>query len=202
MVNHKKIRRIYAEEQKKRKKRASHLRIVLPPPTLVNERWSMDFVTDNFINGRRFRTLTVIDNLSRECPLLEPGFSLTGKKVADALENLARVRGYPSTITVDNGPEFISKALDLWAYQNGVSLDFIRPGKPTENGFIESFNGKLRDECLNVNLFVSLADVKTKLEVWRKDYNEVRPHSSIGNLTPAEFVKGSQKTETAKVRVF
>ena len=141
----------------------------------------------------------MIDNLSRECPLLESGFSLTGKKVADALEGLARVRGYPSTITVDNGPEFISKALDLWAYQNGVRLDFIRPGKPpTENGLIESFNGKLRDECLNVNLFVSIADVAFKLEAWRKDYNEARPHSSIGNLTPSEFVKRSQKNLTAK----
>ena len=204
-VNHKKIRRIYAEEQlhlrtKKRKKRASHLRIVLPPPTNPNERWSMDFVADNLLDGRRIRILTVVDQLSRECPLLEPDFSLSGTKVANALDRVSKEIGYPQSITVDNGSEFYSKAMDLWAHQNNVKLDFIRPGKPTENGFIESFNGKLRDEFLNLNLFASLADARIKLEAWRKDYNEHRPHSSIGNLTPNEFVEKSQKNATAQGR--
>jgi len=161
----------------------------------------MDFVADTLV-GRRFRALTVVDNFTRECPIIEAGFSRTGKTVADTLQRLADRRGLPESITVDNGSEFISKALDFWAYRNNVKMDFIRPGKPVENAFIESFNGRLRDECLNANLFVSLADAKAKLEAWRLDYNEERPHSSIGNLTPSEFANKRQNNQAAVAAIF
>jgi len=159
----------------------------------------MDFVSDALINGRRFRILTVVDKYSRECPLLEAAFSLTGKKVAQALEGLVKQIGCPRAITVDNGSEFISSSMDDWAYRNNVKLDFIRPGKPVENAYIESFNGKLRDECLNMNVFQSLDDAKEKLEDWRKDYNDVRPHSSIRNMTPTEFSSIHRKQASNKV---
>jgi putative transposase len=207
VVNHKRVYRIYSEEglkvrTKLRKKRASQLRVIAPQPTAGDQRWSMDFVSDTLVDGRRFRALTVVDNFTRECPIIETDFSLTGKKVADTLQRLADRRGLPESITVDNGSEFISKALDFWAYRNNVKLDFVRPGKPVENAFIESFNGRLRDECLNANLFVSLADAKAKLEAWRLDYNEERPHSSIGNLTPSEFAKQRQNNPAAKAAIF
>jgi putative transposase len=193
-VNHKRVYRLYCEEglsmrTKRHKKRVSHLRVVVPAPTARNERWSMDFVTDSLDNGRRFRALTVVDNFTRECPLIEVEFSLTGQQVVAVLQRLAERHGFPKTITVDNGAEFISKAVDTWAYQHGVQLDFIHPGKPVENAFIESFNGRLRDECLNTSVFISLADAKAKLEAWRVDYNLSRPHSSLGQLTPSEFVR-------------
>lgn len=201
-INHKCVYRLYREEglsmrTRRRKKRVSHLRVIAPVPTVADERWSMDFVTDSLMDGRRFRALTVVDNYTRECPLIEVDFSLTGQRVADALQRLAVQRGLPRTITVDNGAEFISKTLDAWAHQHHVQLDFIRPGKPVENAFIESFNGRLRDECLNVNVFVSLADARAKLEVWRLDYNQQRPHSSLGQLTPSEFARKGQAQRTA-----
>jgi putative transposase len=191
-VNHKRTYRLYCEEglavrTKKRKKRGSHLRVVPPAPTGPNERWSMDFVADRLYDGRRFRALTVVDTFTRECPIIEADFSLTGKKVAAALEAIALVRGYPKIITVDNGSEFYSKEMDGWAYRRGVQLDFIRPGKPVENGYIESFNGKLRDELLNAELFLDINDARLKLEAWRRDYNGNRPHSALGNLTPSEY---------------
>ena len=148
---------------------------------------------DTLVNGRRFRILTVVDNFSRECPMLEASFSITGRMVAEYLDELAKTRGYPNAITVDNGTEFFSQAMDAWAYKHNVQLSFIRPGKPVENAFIESFNGRLRYECLNTTLFDSLEDAKEKIESWRKDYNETRPHSSIGNLTPNEFVRRTTK---------
>lgn len=191
-VNHKRIERLYREEglslrSKKRKKRISHLRVVLDRPKQVNQHWSMDFVSDSLWNGRRFRVLTIVDDLTRECPALEVDHSLPGQRVTRVLDRLAMTRGLPEVITVDNGPEFISKALDAWAYQNQVRLRFIQPGKPVQNAYIESFNGKLRDECLNENVFINLQDAKSKIETWRKDYNCVRPHSSLDNLTPEEF---------------
>jgi putative transposase len=149
----------------------------------------MDFVTDRLVEGRAFRVLTVVDQFSRECPLLEPDFSLSGEKVAACLERVGKERGLPKVITVDNGSEFYSKAMDAWAYRHGVQLEFIRPGKPTENGYIESFNGRLRDECLNVEVFFSLADVKEKLGRWRQDYNTERPHSSLGDRPPADYAQ-------------
>lgn len=132
----------------------------------------MDFVSDSLYNGRRFRTLTVVDDLSKECPVLEVDHSLTGQRVARVLERVALTRGLPDLITVDNGPEFISKALDAWAHANGVKLHFIQPGKPTQNAYIESFNGKFRDECLNEHVFTSLHDAQVKIENWRQDYKD------------------------------
>ena len=198
VVNQKRVYRIYREEglevrtKKRRRKRASHIRLVLPPAERPNERWSMDLVTDRLESGRPFRVLTVVDQFSRECPLLEPGVSMTGKAVAGALERLSFAGPLPRVITVDNGSEFYPQAMDSWAYRRGVQLEFIRPGKPVENAFIESFNGRLRDECLNANLFFSIDDARRKLEAWRLHYNTLRPHSSLRDRTPTEFARGWQ----------
>lgn len=162
----------------------------LEAPKRENQRWSMDFVTDRLADGRSFRVLTVVDQYSRECPLLEAGRSLTGKQVVECLERLALFRGVPESITVDNGTEFCSRVVDAWAYERGVKLDFIRPGKPAENGYIESFNGRLRDECLNAEVFFSVSDARQKLERWRRDYNEERPHSALGGKTPLAYLRG------------
>ena len=191
-INKKRVYRLYTLEglqvrTKRRRKIASHARAPLPAPQAVNEAWSMDFVSDQLENGRRFRILTIVDQYSRECVALEPGFTLTGQMVAACLDRVKTVRGLPKSITVDNGSEFISKALDAWAYRNGVQLQFIRPGKPIENAFIESFNGRLRDEFLNVEVFGSLEEVRGKSETWKWDYNTKRPHSSIDGKTPTEF---------------
>jgi len=191
-VNHKRVHRLYVGESlqvrlQKRKKHQSSVRIAQTPATRPNERWSMDFVSDCLADGRRFRALTVVDQFTRECPLIVADASLTGQKVAVHLEKLRQEGRMAKVITVDNGSEFISKALDEWAYRQEVRLDFIRPGKPVENGFIESFNGRLRDECLNAQIFANLRDAQSKLDAWRKDYNEHRPHSSIDNMTPFEF---------------
>ncbi len=152
----------------------------------------MDFVSNRLLDGRWFRVLTVVDQFTRECLVLLVDSSLTGQKVALALSEIVAERGAPVSITVDNGTEFQSKAMDVWAYQHGVQLDFIRPGRPTENGYIESFNGRLRDECLNIQVFFSVADARDKLECWRQDYNQVRPHSALGDSTPEEFASAWQ----------
>jgi putative transposase len=198
-INIKRVYRLYKLEglgvsRKKRKKRGSHMRVVPNAATRPNERWSMDFVQDSLLDGRKFRVLTVVDVFTRECLAVHADGSLSGKKVAAALEHVASARGYPGKITVDNGTEFYSKAMDAWAYQRQVKLDFIRPGRPMENGYIESFNGRLRDECLNAELFSDLLDARTKLAAWRQDYNEHRPHGSIGNLTPVEFARSVRMT--------
>ena len=140
----------------------------------------MDFVSDCLHDGRRFRVLTLVDHFTRESPAIEVGNSIPGRRVVAVLERLARTHGLPQVITTDNGTEFTSRAVDEWAHRNGVKLDFIRPGKPVENAYIESFNGRLRQECLEENWFTSLEDAKMKIEAWRKDYNEHRPHSSWG----------------------
>jgi putative transposase len=147
----------------------------------------MDFMSDRLVDGSAFRILTAVDRYSRECLLLEADRSMSGKKVVKCLQHLSQQRPLPRGITVDNGSEFYSKAMDAWAYGNGVQLEFIRPGKPAENGYVESFNGRLRDECLNTELFFSLTDARQKLERWRQDYNQSRPHSALGDLTPEEF---------------
>jgi putative transposase len=147
----------------------------------------MDFVSDRFADGRWFRILTVVDQYTRECLCVHPERSQTGRKVADQLTEIVALRGAPESITSDNGSEFVGKAMEVWSYQMGVKLDFIRPGKPVENGFIESFNGRLRDECLNVEVFLNAIDAKRKLEQWRSDFNRNRPHSSLDDRTPAEF---------------
>ena len=194
VINRKRVHRLYREEGlivrlTHRRKRASHLRVVPPCPSQGNERWSMDFVADTLLDGRRFRALTVVDNWSRHSALIEVDFTLPGTKVVAALERVGKRSGYPKMITVDNGTEFTSKALDAWAYAHGVKLDFIRPGKPVENAVIESFNGRFRDECLNAQVFISLHDARQKIEAWRMDYNEHRPHGALGNLTPQEFAE-------------
>ena len=199
-MNHKRVYRHYCAENlgvrtKKRKKRSSHLRVLPPAATAPNQRWSMDFVRDTLDSGRPFRALTVVDQFTRECLAIHADFSLTGAKVAAALDDIATSRGYPELITVDNGSEFWSKAMDAWAYRRKVRLDFIRPGRPVENAYIESFNGRLRDECLNAELFSDLLDARRKLEAWRLDFNGNRPHSAIGNLTPTEFA-ARVRTET------
>jgi putative transposase len=208
-VNAKRIYRLYALEglevrTKPRKKLASRARVPLPRATRPNERWSMDFVSARTADGRWFRTLTVLDLYTRESLALVADRSLTGVKVAAALSRVLQHRARPDAITVDNGGEFVSRAMDAWAYAHDVRLDFIRPGKPVENGFIESFNGKLRDECLNSHVFTSVAEAQTVLDAWRDDYNHVRPHSSLQDRTPAAmgamWVDSREARESTAVR--
>jgi putative transposase len=191
-VNHKRVYRLYREEGlgirvKRRKKLASMPRVLPPPAKRPHERWSLDFLTDSLADGRRFRVLTIVDNVSRVSPAIEVGSSLTGERVVAVLERLKRTTGTPARIAIDNGPEFISKALDAWAYQNGVQLEFSRPGKPTDNAFAESFNGRFRDECLNQHWFASLEEVRQTVEAWRIEYNTERPHRALGQQTPAAW---------------
>jgi len=150
----------------------------------ANQVWAMDFVHDQLMTGRKLRILTVIDTYTKYVPIIDPHFNYKGEDVVRTLERVCKCVGYPKAIRVDNGSEFISRDMDLWAYKHNITLDFSRPGKPTDNAFIESFNGKLRKECLNAHWFLSLDDATEKLEAWRRDYNEVRPHSAIGNKTP------------------
>ena len=205
-VNHKRVYRIYCEEElslraKKKKKRPSHTRVPLKMPSGPNERWTMDFIADRFEDGRRFRTLTVLDMYTRESLAIVPGVSLTGEKVVGCLENLRKMRGTPKSIQVDNGSEFYSKAMDRWAYRHGVQVEFIRPGRPMDNGHIESFNGKLRDECLNVNLFYTLDEARRILDDWRVCYNEIRPHRSLGGMPPSEYARVAAEDRGATTRI-
>ena len=191
-VNHKRVYRLYRAEglavrRRKRKRLAAGLRVVLPLPTRPNERWSMDFVHDTLATSRKFRTLNIVDDLTREALAIEVDTSLGGARVVRVLDRLAIRRGLPQVIVCDNGPEFTGRALDAWAYRTGVKIQFIRPGRPVENAYVESFNGKFRDECLNEHWFIDMLDARTKIEDWRVDYNEVRPHSSLANATPKEY---------------
>lgn len=191
-VNHKRIYRLYRLEglsvrTKRRKRMVAAPRTVLPPPTRPNQRWSMDFVSDVTEKGRRFRVLTLVDDFTRRCMALVVDTSFSGRRVGRVLDELATVHRLPETIVVDNGPEFTSNALDQWAYQRGAKLHFIRPGKPVENAYVESFNGKFRDECLNSNWFADLLHARAVIEAWRVDYNDVRPHSSLDGLSPSEY---------------
>ena len=154
-------------------------------------------MSDRLVDGGAFRILTAVDQYSRECLLLEADTSMSGTKVVRCLERLSQQRPLPKGITVDNGSEFYSKAMDAWAYGNIVQLEFIRPGKPAENGYVENFNGRLRDECLNTELFFSLVDAREKLERWRQDYNQSRPHSALGDLTPEEFLRLGEEQKGA-----
>jgi len=147
----------------------------------------MDFVEDTLSHGRRFRTLNVLDVCTRECLAIEVDTSLTGERVTRVLDWIAGQRGLPKALRLDNGPEFVSKVLDAWAVQHGVALHFTTPGRPTQNAHIESFNGKFRDECLNQYWFTSLTEARSTIDLWRHDYNAVRPHSALGNLPPAVF---------------
>lgn len=207
IVNHKRTERLYREEglalrRKRHRKRAAGVRVTLPTPTRPNERWSMDFLHDRLVDGRRFRVLTMVDDYSREAPAIVADTSLTGARVVEVLERLAEARELPGFITVDNGPEFAGSALDAWAYQRGLKLQFIEPGKPVQNAYVESFNGRLRDECLNEHWFTTLDEARGLLEVWRQDYNTVRPHSSLGNLTPAEFVRSMHQSPSTTQNLY
>ena len=195
-INHKRVYRLYtklglAVRRKKRKRVAQANRRPRTVPTRVNEQWSMDLMSDVLANGRRFRTLNIVDDASRECPGIEADTSISGIRVCRVLDEIGQTRPLPKRIVLDNGPEFTSRALDQWAYENGVELMFIRPGKPVENCFVESFNGKFRDECLNLHWFSSLDDARRTIEEWRFDYNHYRPHSSLGGKPPSEFAAQS-----------
>lgn len=193
-VNHKKLRRIYREEklQVRRRggrKRALGTRRPMVLPDGPNQRWSLDFVSDAFTDGRRFRILTVVDDFTRENLALIADTSLSGLRVTRELDRVIAERGQPGTIVSDNGTEFTSMAILKWVQSTGIDWHYIAPGKPTQNAFIESFNGKLRDECLNETLFSSLAEARETLEAWQEDYNRYRPHSALGNMTPREFAE-------------
>ncbi|WP_441351627.1 IS3 family transposase [Tardiphaga sp. vice278] len=196
-VNVKRVYRLYRElslqlRNKTPKRRVkAKLREDRTDAVQVNETWAMDFVHDQLATGRKIRVLTIVDTFSRFSPAVDPRFSYRGEDVVVTLERICKTVGYPKTIRVDQGSEFISRDLDIWAYQKGVVLDFSRPGKPTDNSFIESFNGKFRSECLNTHWLLSLDDARQKMEDWRRDYNEVRPHSAIGNKAPVSLLNGS-----------
>jgi putative transposase len=192
-VNHKRIYRLYREEgltvrRRGRKRVTREARLPLPAPAGPNELWSLDFVSDALAGGRRIRLLCIIDAFTRESLAIEVDTSLPAWRVAKVLDRLITERGQaPAEIVMDNGPELTSRTLDQWAYERGVKLRFIQPGKPIQNAFIESFNGRFRDECLNEHWFLTLADAQRITEDWRVDYNRNRPHTSLGNLTPLEF---------------
>ncbi len=191
-VNHKRVYRLYREEGlgirvKRRRKRVSGPRVVPPPAQRPHERWSIDFLADALADGRRFRVLTIVDNVSRVSPAIEVAASLTGERVVGVLERLRRTVGVPDRIAIDNGPEFISKALDAWAYRHRVQLEFSRPGKPTDNAYVESFNGHFRAECLDQLWFESVEEARRTIEQWRVEYNMERPHRSLKQQTPAAF---------------
>jgi putative transposase len=192
-INVKRVYRLYRLELLTLRRKAPRRRVSCrhrdgrPAVESANQAWSMDFVSDALADGRRLRILTVIDLYTRESLAIRVGARFTSEQVVRVLEEGAPLRGHPASIRVDNGPEFTGRMLDLWAHLNGVTLDFSRPGKPTDNGFIESFNGRLREECLSQHYFTSLEDAREAVEAWRIEYNERRPHSSLGNLAPGEF---------------
>ncbi len=192
-VNHKRVYRLYGLEgltmRPKRPRRhvSARRRMVRATASYPNESWSMDFMSDALYDGQKIKLLTLVDNYTRESLALEVAWRLGGHGVVAALMQVVEEKGVPKSIRIDNGPEFTSKVLDQWAYLNGVELDFIRPGKPTDNALIESFNGRFREECLNESWFLSLEDAREKVEAWRQFYNRERPHGSLGNVPPLEF---------------
>ena len=193
VVNHKRVYRLYREEglamqRRKHKRFRAEARVPLALPTRANEMWTMDYTHDELAGGRKFRSLNLMDGFTREALWIEPDTSLPGLRVVRILDSLGERRKTPAAIQVDNGTEFTGRVVDQWAYQNQVALHFIERGKPTQNAFIESFNGKFRDECLNQNWFVDLRHARKVFEDWRVDYNTVRLHSSLMCLTPEEFV--------------
>ena len=205
-VNHKRVYRLYKEEclsvRKKppRRRKACLKREARPLASEKNECWSMDFMSDELYDGRRIRLLTIVDNHTRESLAIHVSQRIRGCEVVQVLERVVKVHGKPQAIRVDNGSEFISKDVDLWAYWNHVKLDFSRPGKPTDNAYIESFNARFRLECLNEHWFLSLYDAKEKIESWQRDYNENRPHSSLGNVPPEQFAAQNLPLKTDPIR--
>lgn len=198
-VNHKRIYQLYCDEgltiraKLPRRKRAWRYRVGRPGATAPNEVWAMDFVSDQLFDGRPIRILAVLDTHTREALSIVPRVSFRAFNVVQELDRLAREHGRPATLKVDNGPEFAGRMLDQWAHLNGVEIDFSRPGKPTDNAHMEAFNSRLRAECLNASWFLSLADAKDRLEAWRREYNEERPHGSLENLTPRAFAEQAQQ---------
>ena len=193
-INHKRVYRLYRAEglavrRKARKKLAARERVQKPAVSAANQRWSMDFMSDQLASGQRFRVLNVVDDFTRECLVMHVGTSITGADVARLLTKVLAERAQPATIVTDNGPEFISKALDQWAHERGIVQHFNRPGKPVENAYIESFNGRVRDECLNLHWFQTLPQARLTVAAWHRDYNEVRPHSSLNDQSPNEFAR-------------
>jgi putative transposase len=203
-INLKRIYRLYREEglTVRRGRRRCRMPRGAPPaqPIRPNERWSLDFVLDVLENGRRVRLLAVVDDFTRACLAIEVDTSLGGHRVVQVLERVVAERGRPTILMMDNGPEFVGRALDSWAYAQGIQLHFIEPGKPNQNAYVESFNGRLRDECLNEHWFLNLAEARDTVEAWRLDYNGFRPHSSLGNVSPAEFEQLTLDREVDPIR--
>jgi putative transposase len=194
------VYRLYAEEALQlRSKRPRRRKMVVARreryvPKRPNQAWSMDFVSDQLVDGRRIRALTVVDVFTREALAVTVGQSLRADHVVEVCNRLAAQRGAPARIFVDNGSEFSGRLLDLWAYHHKVSIDFNRPGKPTDNAFVETFNGSLRDECLNLHWFETLEDARQKIEAWRREYNESRPHQALNEQTPEEFARWARSS--------
>lgn len=192
-MNIKRVYRLYREEglavRRRKRKRVAVPRQPMATPSRVNECWAMDFMSDSLASGRRYRVLNIVDVLSREGLAGTVDTCLPASRVIQALEEIALLRGYPVRILLDNGPEFRSAQLDAWAYERGVALDFIQPGKPIQNAFMESYNGRMRDELLNQHWWRSVAEARDAVDAYRTDFNEVRPHSALGNQTPSEFAR-------------
>ena len=193
VVNPKRTYRIYREEglqvRTKRRRKLIRPRVPMAVPSAVNQRWSVDFVSDQLANGRRFRVFNVIDDFTRECVSQVVDFSISGERLTRELDRLAKSRSLPRTIVCDNGPELTCKAMFFWSKKRGVKLHFIQPGKPTQNAFVESFNGKFREYCLDLNWFISIHDARSTIEAWRTHYNQVRPHRSLGRKPPEVFAR-------------
>lgn len=195
--NHKRVERVYRlmglNKRRRTKKRVpARIKEPLVVPLAPNQTWSMDFMHDTLMNGRKFRVLNIIDDYNRESLKIEPYFSISAERVVSIVERVILERGQPKSIRVDNGPEFISKVMQEWCIAQSIKLQFIQPGKPMQNGYIESFNGKFRDECLNLHWFLDLDDARKIIDAWRLDYNTVRPHSSLINLSPVAYLKSFQ----------
>jgi putative transposase len=193
-VNHKRVYRLYREEGlamriRQRRRIRWNGTAANPAAARPNQRWSIDFVSDCVSTGKVIRMLTMVDDYTRECPAIEVDTTLGGLRVRRVLDRVAAERGLPEAIVLDNGPEFRGRVMAAWSEERGVRLEFIQPGKPVQNAYVESFNGRLRDECLNANWFTSLSDARRKIETWRQDYNQQRPHSSLDYLSPAEFAR-------------
>lgn len=201
-INHKRVYRLYTEQnltvrKRKKSKRPISERLPLRAAVTINEVWSMDFVADSLVNGRRLKCLTVADDFTHECVDIVADFGIGGQYVTRILDQAAIFRGYPEAVRTDNGPEFTCRAFMGWCQKHGIQHLLIEPGKPMQNGYIESFNGKFRDECLNEHWFDTLTHARTEIALWRTDYNEVRPHSSLGRIPPALFAKEQRHRQLA-----
>jgi putative transposase len=192
-VNHKRLWRVYQQAglgvRRRERKRLERGKVGMPLLMRPNQEWSIDFISDAIANGRAIRALTVIDGFTKESPVIEVDASLSAPRITRVLDGVIEQRGRPDALRLDNGPEFTSRCFLAWAEQRGIQLVFIQPGKPVQNSFIESFNGRFRDECLNANWFESLADARRKIEAWRQEYNQHRPHSALAYRTPEEFAR-------------